>query len=44
MHEMHDVPAWVTLSPFIAMVLGFALAFLFYIRNTSLPQKLAAMN
>ena len=26
------------------MVLGFLLAGLFYIRNTSLPQKLAAMN
>jgi NADH-quinone oxidoreductase subunit L len=43
-HTMHDVPEWVALSPFIVMVLGFALAFLFYIRNTSLPQKLAAMN
>ena len=43
-HSMHDVPEWVALSPFIVMVLGFALAFLFYIRNTSLPQKLAAMN
>jgi len=43
-HLMHDVPEWVALSPFIVMVLGFALAFLFYIRNTSLPQKLAAMN
>ncbi len=26
------------------MVLGFALAFLFYIRDTSLPAKLAAMH
>jgi NADH-quinone oxidoreductase subunit L len=42
--SMHEVPEWVALSPFIVMVLGFALAFLFYIRNTSLPQKLAAMN
>ncbi len=43
-HHMHDVPSWVVWSPFIVMVLGFALAFLFYIRDTSLPQKLAAMN
>ena len=43
-HHMHEVPEWVSYSPFIAMVLGFALAFLFYIRNTSLPQKLANMN
>jgi NADH-quinone oxidoreductase subunit L len=38
------VPEWVKLSPFVAMVIGFALAFLFYIRDTSLPWKLAAMN
>ena len=44
LEEMHHVPQWVKLSPFIAMVLGLALAFLFYIRDTSLPQKLAAMN
>jgi NADH-quinone oxidoreductase subunit L len=44
LEEMHHVPEWVKLSPFIAMVIGFALAFLFYIRDTSLPQKLAAMN
>ena len=43
-HQMHDVPEWVALSPFIVMVLGFALAFLFYIRNTALPRKLANMN
>ena len=43
-HQIHEVPEWVSLSPFIVMVLGFALAFLFYIRNTSLPQKLANMN
>jgi len=41
MHEMHDVPGWVVWSPFIVMVLGFALAFLFYIKDTALPRKLA---
>ena len=41
---IHEVPFWVKAAPFVAMVLGFLLAFLFYIRNTSLPQKLAAMN
>ena len=44
MHAMHEVPLWVIWSPFVAMVLGFALAFLFYIRNTSLPVKLAAQH
>ncbi|NMD08883.1 MAG: NADH-quinone oxidoreductase subunit L [Phyllobacteriaceae bacterium] len=43
-HEMHDVPVWVKYAPFVAMVLGFLLATLFYIRNTELPKKLAAMH
>ncbi|SEN47772.1 NADH dehydrogenase subunit L [Gemmobacter aquatilis] len=38
----HAVPAWVKVSPFIAMVLGFALAFQFYIRKPDLPKRLAA--
>ena len=41
---IHEVPSWVKYAPFLVMVLGFLLAFLFYIRNTSLPQKLANMN
>ena len=41
-HEAHDVPKWVKLSPFIAMLIGFALAWLFYIKNPSLPGRLAA--
>lgn len=43
-HAMHEVPQWVVWSPFVVMVAGFALAFLFYIRNTALPAKLAAMH
>ncbi len=43
-HEMHNVPGWVAYSPFIVMVLGFLLAGWFYLLNTSLPQKLAAMH
>jgi NADH-quinone oxidoreductase subunit L len=42
--KIHESPAWVKYSPFVAMVAGFALAFLFYIRNTTLPAKLAAMH
>ena len=42
LHEAHDAPKWVKLSPFIAMVLGFLLAFQFYIRRPDLPGKLAA--
>ncbi len=42
--KMEEVPTWVAWSPFIVMVAGFGLAFLFYIRNTSLPGKLAAQH
>ena len=37
----HESPAWVSLSPFIAMLIGFAVAFQFYIRNPKLPGQLA---
>ncbi len=42
--KIHEVPIWVKFTPFDAMVAGFVLAFFFYIRNTSLPAKLAAMH
>ncbi len=38
----HAVPAWVKVSPFIAMLIGLALSWLFYIRNPALPARLAA--
>lgn len=41
-HEAHNVPKWVKVSPFIAMLLGFALSWLFYIKDPSLPRRLAA--
>jgi NADH-quinone oxidoreductase subunit L len=41
MHLFHEVPAWVVWSPFVAMLLGFAAAWLFYIRDTSIPVRLA---
>ncbi len=40
--EAHYVPAWVKVSPFVAMLLGFGLSWLFYIRRPDLPGKLAA--
>ena len=39
--DAHAAPAWVKVSPFIAMVLGFGLAWLFYIHNPKLPKALA---
>ena len=41
-HEAHAAPNWVKVSPFVAMLLGFGLAWLFYIRRPDLPGKLAA--
>jgi NADH-quinone oxidoreductase subunit L len=42
--EMHHVPGWVVWSPFVVMVSGFLLSYLFYIRRTDLPAKLAAQH
>ncbi|WP_170368178.1 NADH-quinone oxidoreductase subunit L [Ruegeria arenilitoris] len=39
--DAHAAPKWVKVSPFIAMVLGFGLAYLFYIVNPALPGRLA---
>ena len=41
LHEAHLVPKWVKVSPFIAMLAGFLLAFQMYIRRPDLPAKLA---
>ncbi|RNF35720.1 NADH-quinone oxidoreductase subunit L [Paracoccus methylarcula] len=40
--EAHHSPAWVKVSPFIAMLGGLLLAWIFYIRKPELPAKLAA--
>ncbi len=42
MDDAHHAPTWVKLSPFIAMLLGLGMAWQFYIRDTSLPGRLAA--
>ncbi len=42
MHEAHGVPAWVKLSPFVAMLTGLGLAWLMYIRYPRAPAQLAA--
>ncbi|BCB19736.1 NADH-quinone oxidoreductase subunit L [Bosea sp. ANAM02] len=44
LHEMHEVPKWVVASPFLAMVIGFALAWYMYVRRPDVPGKLAAAN
>ncbi len=42
MDEAHHAPAWVKVSPFVAMLLGLITAWIFYIANPSLPGRLAA--
>jgi NADH-quinone oxidoreductase subunit L len=37
----HLVPTWVKVAPFVAMLIGFGLAWLFYIRDPSIPGRLA---
>ena len=39
--EAHHVPKWVKLSPFVAMIIGFLLSYIFYIWRTNIPKKLA---
>ena len=39
--EAHHVPKWVKLSPFVAMIIGFLLSYIFYIWRTDIPRKLA---
>jgi NADH-quinone oxidoreductase subunit L len=42
--DAHHAPGWVKVSPFVAMLLGFALAWLMYIRRPELPGQLARTN
>jgi NADH-quinone oxidoreductase subunit L len=41
LEHFHHVPAWVALSPFIAMVVGFVTAWYMYIKSPSTPAVLA---
>ncbi|SPH17343.1 NADH-quinone oxidoreductase subunit L [Defluviimonas aquaemixtae] len=39
--DAHHAPAWVKASPFVAMLIGFITAWIFYIRDPSIPRRLA---
>ena len=39
--EAHHAPTWVKVSPFVAMLIGLAVAWWFYIVNPALPRRLA---
>jgi NADH-quinone oxidoreductase subunit L len=42
LHEMHEIPAWVGLSPTIAMIGGFLVSLYVYVLRPGTAQKLAA--
>ncbi|WP_061935647.1 NADH-quinone oxidoreductase subunit L [Aureimonas sp. AU22] len=44
LHEAHEVPALVVYSPTIAMILGFVIAYIFYVRQPQRPAQMAARN
>jgi NADH-quinone oxidoreductase subunit L len=41
LHDLHGVPTWVKLAPFVMMITGFIIAWLFYIKAPSIPGALA---
>ncbi|ANT52402.1 NADH-quinone oxidoreductase subunit L [Mesorhizobium amorphae] len=42
LHDIHELPLWVELAPFVAMIIGFGVAWKFYIRSPELPRSVAA--
>ena len=44
LNEAHEVPTWVKFAPFVAMILGLAMATLFYIVSPGLPARWAEVN
>ena len=43
-HHGHHPPTWVLFSPFAVTLLGFVLAWYFYMANPELPRRIAANN
>ena len=41
LHSMHEIPHWVGFAPFIAMLVGLALAYLYYMQSPWLPAATA---
>ena len=41
LHAMHEVPRWVGFAPFVAMLAGLALAYVYYIQSPHLPAATA---
>jgi NADH-quinone oxidoreductase subunit L len=41
LHAMHEIPGWVGFAPFVAMLAGFGLSYLYYIAAPWLPEATA---
>jgi NADH-quinone oxidoreductase subunit L len=41
LHQMHEVPLWVSLAPIVVTILGFLVAYKFYIRSPEMPAEVA---
>jgi NADH-quinone oxidoreductase subunit L len=41
LHDAHDVPKWVKVSPFVAMIIGLAIAWYMYVLRPETPAELA---
>lgn len=41
LHESHEVPTWVLFAPLVVTIIGFIIAFFFYIANSGLAKKMA---
>ncbi|MHC9234072.1 NADH-quinone oxidoreductase subunit L [Pseudooceanicola sp. 502str34] len=41
MDDAHHAPVWVKVSPFVAMLIGFVTAWIFYIQSKDLPKRTA---
>jgi NADH-quinone oxidoreductase subunit L len=44
LHDFHEAPFWVQASPAVAMLLGFFVAYQFYIRSPETPRQLASQH
>lgn len=41
LHAIHEVPGWVKYSPTVEMIIGFVVAYVFYVQKPYLPRQLA---
>ena len=44
LHDIHETPFWAAFSPTVAMVIGFVLAYVFYIRSPDMPNRVATQH